>query len=395
MIYIDKLLSNIVTSKQKELATVLSPKDSRTIASLASSASGNLFVTENQAKLATRLLEENKHHFGEMQVDITLALQHPQWSKPFRIIEQVKKLYINRKFDNPVLTIEFTFSTNLRKVLTQASKTLQGLVQDNNGKMYHADFTEQNVITLVDILSKQGFDIDEEVTSHYATIKSWSIDTVRQSYVFDSITTRNYESCIAADIGSFDNVSDDIKVDRSLRYRYFTDINLPDNGTLTRKIATRGRNRMWVNSKEYSLDNVISSLVELKRAPVLVVFDSYSQNKLATVLDDLSFAIQNNGLADNVGIYFRLPNTEVGVKFNTAIADNQYNKFLASDTQVVGVMSNKIPKFLLSTDWTPMSVIVIDTNLRSSKTAVYANGCDLIITYTAEEPLYDKSEKWA
>lgn len=396
MIYIDKLLSIIVSTKQHVLLSALSFKDSKTLSSLANSAASDLFVTENQARLTVKILNDNKQHFGELEADITAAISDPKWSRPFRVIEQVKKLYINRKIgENPVLTVEFTFSTNLRKILTQASKSLEGLIQDTNGKLYHAEFTERNIITLVELLQKQSFTIDDELVEHYNTIKSWDKNSVKQGYMHNTITTRNYESCIANDIGSFDSVSDDIKMDRSIRYRYYTDFELPDNGTLTRAIATRGKTRMWVNKKEHTLSDVVSSLVELKRAPVLVVFDNYNQHKLGTILEELSNALVENNLNDDVGIYFRLPNTDAGTKFNTLIANNQYNKFLSSNTKVVGVQSNKIPKFLLTTDWKPMSVIVIDTNLRSSKTAVYANGCDLIITYSDQEPLNEKTEKWA
>ena len=174
MIYIDKLLSIIVSTKQHVLLSALSFKDSKTLSSLANSAASDLFVTENQARLTVKILNDNKQHFGELEADITAAISDPKWSRPFRVIEQVKKLYINRKIgENPVLTVEFTFSTNLRKILTQASKSLEGLIQDTNGKLYHAEFTERNIITLVELLQKQSFTIDDELVEHYNTIKSW------------------------------------------------------------------------------------------------------------------------------------------------------------------------------------------------------------------------------
>jgi hypothetical protein len=396
MIYIDKLLLTIMATQREALIYGVSVKDHKTLSSLASSVTSDQFITENQSKLILKLLAHYSHTFGDMATEIKAALADPKWSRTFRVIEQVRKLYIDTRFaEHPMLSIEFTFSTNIRKILTQANKTLDGLIQDTNGKLYHTELTEHNIVTLVELLNPLGFVIDEAINRHYELIKSWDKEEVKKNYLYSAITTRNYETCIANDIGNFNLVDDVIKQDRSLRYRYFTDTVVEDDGTLTRKIATRGKNRVWVNKKLFSLDNVVASLVELKRLPVLVVFDSYNQSKSADILQELSTALVNNNVSDNVGVYFRLPNTDTGMKFNKIIAENSYNKFLATDTQVVCVQSNKIPKFLLSTTWTPMSVIVIETNLRSSKTAVYANGCDLIITYSDEEPLYDKTENWA
>jgi menaquinone-dependent protoporphyrinogen IX oxidase len=67
---------------------------------------------------------------------------------------------------------------------------------------------------------------------------------------------------------------------------------------------------------------------------------------------------------------------------------------LTPDTKIVGVQSGKIPKFLLKNDWKPMSVISIGNTLRHNKTAVYANCCDLVISYTDKEPLYEPKIAW-
>ena len=41
-----------------------------------------------------------------------------------------------------------------------------------------------------------------------------------------------------------------------------------------------------------------------------------------------------------------------------------------------------------------MSVISIGNPLRHSKTAVYANCCDLIIAYTDNEPIIESRNEW-
>jgi hypothetical protein len=82
------------------------------------------------------------------------------------------------------------------------------------------------------------------------------------------------------------------------------------------------------------------------------------------------------------------------VEFNKFIADKQYNAQLDQSTKIVGVQNGKIPKFFLKNDWKPMSVISIGSSLKQTKTAVYANCCDLIISYSDSQPIIETRTLW-
>lgn len=395
MTYLDKVLLKLVSNHQAELDSKVHARDSSTLRSLANSVVGQYFITENQSRLLVKLLKENHHLFGvDMSKEIRTALEMPMWSRPFRIIEQVKNLYVKTIGETEqVIVIDFTFSANIRKAITQAVKEIENLVQETNGKTYYADFTERNIVTLVELLRPLGFEIDESIANHYDVIKSWNLEDVRNNYLIDTMTSKNFHKCIADDLGVDTPINDNIIHDRSVRYRYFPKP-IEQDGTLTRTIATRGRSRIWISKKDHTLTDVVKSLVDLKRLPVMFVFDSYDQSKAHEILEDLSNALDANNVNGKVGVYFRLPNTENGIKFNEIIANKQYNQFLDTDTSVVGVQSGKIPKFFLTNNWKPMSVVAIDTQLRSSKTAVYAGCCDLIITYSDTAPIIETQEKW-
>jgi deoxyribodipyrimidine photolyase len=45
--------------------------------------------------------------------------------------------------------------------------------------------------------------------------------------------------------------------------------------------------------------------------------------------------MKNLGIDSSVGIYFRLPNDEIGKKFNSIIADNQYNQKFDKDLKYI------------------------------------------------------------
>jgi hypothetical protein len=392
MTYIDKLLLKLLTVLD---TSTVPTREAQTLKSLGTSVDGQYFITENQSKLLLKLLESNHQHFGEMSSEILESISAPMWSRSFRIIEQVKKMYIKRIGEEySAITIEFTFSANIRKILTQANRDIENLVQETNGKSYLADLTERNIVTLVELLHPLGFDIDQTIVDYYDTIKSWTLEGVRGNFLIDTMSSKNFHKHIADDLGINTAIDQNIIHDRSIRYRYFPTEKLEDDGTLTNLIAGRGRSKVWVDSAKYTLTEVVASLVELKRLPIMVVFDNQVTAMAAKQLNELSHAMEENNIDQNVGIYFRMQSNEAGAEFNEIIARNKYNQYLGPDTQVVGVQSGKIPKFLLTTNWRPMSVIALGTQLRSGKTAVYASCCDLIVTYTVAPPIIETQEKW-
>lgn len=395
MTHIDQLLVSIINNNTSELDTFVASRDASVLKSLANSIVGQYFITENQSKLLLKILNENHRHFANYSAKIVESIKTPTWSRPFRQLEVVKRMYIGTmELDDLSLIIEFTFSAQIRKVLTQATRNIENLVQSTNGKVYFAELTERNIVTLVELLRPLGFEFDELVTSHYDTIKSWDEATVKGQFQLTSMTSQNFLKHITADLGISTEIDKNIIKDRSMRYRYYDTDVLEQDGTLTREIATRGIGKVWVDKKKHTLAEVVDSLVALKRLPIMVVFDNYAEEKSYNVLEELSVTLESNGIDRDVGIYFRLPNNDHGVKFNSLIAEKKYNQYLDVDTKVVGVQAGKIPKFFLTGSWKPMSIIAIDHQMRSSKTAVYAGCCDLVVTYTDTPPIVENTEKW-
>ena len=370
-------------------------RDSRVLRSLAIAITSNFFITENQSRLLLKILKDHQGKIPEFSDEITGALDKPSWSRKFRQVEQIRKLYILPSIDNDfVIAVEFTFSSQIRKIVGNLNKTVTGLVQVLTGKMFHAEFTEKNIVALVEGLAGHGFQIEEKLQNHYNTIKSWSEDEMKDQFIITNIVHQNFQKAITADLGIETAIDQNIIIDRSMRYQYFTK-NLEKTGeNLTNVIANRDKTKLWLDRKSISLSEIIYSLIELKRLPMLIIFDTYSPANSLKNLEILAKSLEENNINNNVGIYFRLPNDDVGTQFNRIIADNKYNTQLDLTTQVVGVQSGKIPKFFLSNNWKPMSVITLDSNMRHTKTAIYSNCCDLVITHSDSKPMIEKLEKW-
>ena len=395
MITVDHLLLKIVNFTNPTIEEQIPKRDSKVLRSLATATTTNTFITENQARLLLKILKEHQEKIVAFRDELSEALENPTWSKIFRQVDRTKKLYISTYEDSAVLVAEFAFSSAIRKSLTSLGKKVSNLTQAVPGKVYRAPLTEQNVIELVDVLSKLDFEIDEKIQNYYKIIKSWSETDIRNQFKIDTITHSNFQRHITDDLGINTSIDQNIINDRSVRYQYFSEKIEKNPENLTEKIATRSSTRLWLNKKEIILSDIFNSLSQLKRFPMLVVFDSNDTKKCLEELVNLSDSLEENGIFNNVGIYFRLDNTASGKDFNQLIANKQYNCQLNEHTKIVGIANGKIPKFLLKSAWKPMSVISIGKLLNHNKTSVYTNCCDLIISWSDNEPISEMRASWA
>ena len=393
MTTVDNLLIKIIDHPDNYAKNLFAKKDFDILNNLYKSITANFFITENQGRLLVKILKENQKKLPEFTADIDEAIAAPIWSRTFRHVEQIKKFYIEKnQQDELVLAIEFTFSSQLRKVITELTKACDGVVLSNNNKKYWADLTERNIVKIVEALRPLNFEIDETIKNHYNTIKSWSEINVTDQFLIANMPGQNFQKHITADLGIETAIDQNIIVDRSMRYQYQPENPRKIGENLTEIIANRTKTKIWIGKNDYDVASVIESLIELKRLPVLVVFDTFVNDKYLENLEILSDALEKNGIFDGIGIYFRLPNDNVGTKFNQLIKEKSYNKNLDRDTKVAVVQSGKLPKFFLKNAWQPMSVIALDTKmgLRHGKTSVYSNCCDCIVEWAEADTMFDK-----
>jgi hypothetical protein len=395
---VDQLLHKIIKEEDEYTRLNLSKKDFSTLTSLHDTINGSFYITENQGRLILKILKENQKKLSKFSSEIEESVTAPVWLKSFRPVESIKKFFIeNIGTDDPCLVIEVTYNSQIRKMLNAKMTNLEEFGQADGFKTFKVALTEKNIIILYELLEPLQFEIDLTIKSHYTTIKSWSKSDVENQFFVDNITSKTLHKHLAQD-GDTDIFKDPlVLVDRSMRYKFTTNIRKNHGENLTEHIANRSKTRVWIDKNQHSLSDIISSLKQLHRLPLMLVFEIQEPAKFQEHLDTLSYALEKNEIFDNIGIYFRLANTDDGKKFNQAIANKQYNKMLDNTTQVAVVQSGKLPKFFLKNTWTPMSIINIDPRMgsRHGKTAVYSNCCDLIIDYAAEQPIDESSRTGA
>jgi hypothetical protein len=392
---IDNLLTLIVTTKLDSVKKLIPSRDFKVIKSIGHAITTSLYITANQGSLIIKIFEKHADFFRTTVEEIDEVLKNPVWSKPFRVIEKKRNLRLGvDPFGETKLILEFTYSADIRKSLGTLEKKLSNMQSATNGKCHFFDVTEKNIVTVIEEIEHLGFDVDETVKNWYDTIKSWSKREVVNQFMFTSDTVNHYQTLVKKELGSDATNYQQLVDDRSMRYQYFTEKSekIPEN--LTEMIATRTSPFCWINRKEVGLGEIFKSLVELKRFPLMVVFDGFDANRCLTDLRNFSENLEKNGIVDNVGVYFRLENNELGKAFNQLVKDKNYNVQLDETTKVVAIQNGKIPKFFLKNSWYPMSIIAIGNSLKNNKTSVYANSCDLVINYTEQQPIIQERLKW-
>lgn len=391
---VDFLLTKIIDHHFSTVEDIIPIRDAKVLKNLARVIIGPVYITENQGNLLVKILKEHQDKFVDLKNEVAEVTAAPTWARQFRVLQNIRKIYITDVLGEKRITIEATFSADLRYKVAQLSKTTQGFVQELNGKLYSAELTEQNVVAIIDKLSPFGFDIAEDLSEYYKTIKSWSESEITDQYRITTISHPNFEKQLILDLGIDTAIDQNIINDRSTRYQYYVEKTGKSPENLTESIATRPQSKIWIDKTQHSLSDVFESLDVLKRFPVLVVLDSRDPKTCLEDLQNLDESLAKNGIFDGVGVYFRLDNSGTGKEFNQLIADKQYNCQLDENTKVVVVQSGKIPKFLLKINWKPMSVVSINHHLRHSKTAVYSNCCDLVVTYSNSPPVIEARSPW-
>ena len=301
------------------------------------------------------------------------------------VVEQVRKIFLTKDKDASI-TIEFTYNKRLKQHISDLSKTLEGQLISSTSKQYIIQLTEKNLYLIVSTFKNKGFDIDPQLMNFYQEV-SKILNSSELTFDVFNLKNDKLVDALKRDITEISSNNLLLLNDRKIRFQYQIDAKNQDN-SLKNLIANRTSTKVWIDSKQQPLEDVVQSIKELNRLPLLLVFNGHDSKECLKNLHDINQALVKNDLSSQVGIYFRFDNnTEDNKNFNAAISSLGFNTHLTSATQVAGIVNNKLPKFLLKTSWYPKSVITFSNAFRNNKTSVYCDAVDLIIHYNEKQPL--------
>lgn len=385
MITTDTLLIELFQQGIDRLDFRVPSRDKKILISLSKQILSGHFLTENQAKLLGKILKENSPHLPQLTREQLIVIETPQWSQSFRVIEQLRKIFLSKDNDGRIL-VEFTYNKRLRQIISDLNKDIEGQMLSTNGKQYSIPLTEHNVYNVVKTFKSQGFEIDPILMKFYEEI-SEILSGARDQFEIFKISNDKLLSSIKKDIKTIDETNLILLNDRSHRFQYSVFQKNPEI-SLKNSMASRVNTKIWIDSKVTSLDDVVLALNELNRFPLLIILNGHDSKECLQNLKKLSKSLKNIGVEDSTGIYFRFDNvTEHNKEFNSYIAGSGYNNALSENTIVAGIANNKLPKFMISSNWRPQSVITFSNNFKNNKTSYYCDDVDLIVYYNEKRPL--------
>lgn len=383
----DAILTILFSTTPYRLNQDIPSRDRKILSSLWRQITSGHFLTENQANLLVKIFKENLSLLDLNDTKILNLIDTPVWSQSFRKVEQIRKLYISDD-EEKTITIEFSYNKRVKEQLSKITKEIDGFISSVSTKKFNISLTEKNVLIIVKNLKNLNFEIDQKITDFYQEITA-ILKAKENIFELSKIENKKLISNLSEDVGNTDHASTLLLEDRKIRYQYSISSKISPSG-LAEKIAIRTSPKVFINKKTTELSEIVGSLVNLKRLPILFIFSGHESKDSIQDLQNLSASLEKNSINSDIGIYFRFDNiTDSNKEFNETVNLLNYNSVLSPDTKIVGLANNKLPKFIMKEKWRPNSVISFTNNFKNNKTSVYCDNVDLIIYYHDREPLGD------
>jgi hypothetical protein len=176
--------------------------------------------------------------------------------------------------------------------------------------------------------------------------------------------------------------------DRSLLFDYAVPQTDPVN--LTEQIAFRQEKEVTLSPENHSMEDIVKSLVQLNRFPIVVLIDTDQEfTQVTEISTELSKYVSNK----EQSVLFRVDNSHDTYNLNNYVHDNQLNNWVDNTTKVVYIKKNKLPKLLLNSEFKPITALA-KTSLRSNPHINLYVGfnCDLVVN---NDKLVNMFNKWS
>ena len=327
-------------------------------------------LTDRQLALMQEKLTHYKDQFINLEIDFDFAID--QLRQPLRHIDRSKYIKIVEDW----IVVRFPFrKTEIVLVQEAATRAGDGYHHQKGSHKHSFEFTECNVINLLDRFTNKEFVIDEELLEVYKDIKN--IQLSPQDHVpgiFDeSATNINVSNKLKTIIDEEIN-NDPIKlIDRKFRYG-LTDFVKRDANSLTQDIAYRKDIYVHCRPADVRLNELLTSLFDLDRFPMLVILDKeQAEDQLHSMITYYRDIID----PQEQSVLFRLEDKNAG--FNQLVKDRKLNNWVDKSTKIVYISKDKLPKLLVSGEWKPQTAFAFSSSLHRIINTYIGFNCDLVV----------------
>lgn len=357
------LLTGIAIPKSSgklESSYTLNNSDVSILSSIARQLAKGIAMTDRQYELVKTKLLEYSDQYASNNIDINDVCQNLMF--PLRVIDRSHWIKVLRYKDDDILGIRFPFN---KKVIqhVESLRKLQPADVKYEDNTHYFPMTAQNVFALVEIANRfeSKFTIHDAILEIYNQLRVYEDN--KEDYL-PGIFDLKIKNIPQEAIEYLENELGPLSVDNLELYfdrrNLFGIHSFPENVTvsinkhtpLSQKIIKRESSDLIINKDSYSFNELVSSINDIKRFPVLIVLDEKSaHDQLVQTFTSLYNFID----ASQISVMFRLDGSDN--PFNNYVKEKKINNPVDKNTKVVYISNSKLPKPLLNADWKPNCAI--------------------------------------
>ena len=385
----------------------LESSDVNLIHSLARQTFKGIAYTDRQYDLAKQKVLQYKSQYeanGYTNIEsciesLRLPLRSIDRSRWIKIVDHPGDMVHENNICDHWIALRFIFQKKLISNVNLLKEKYITEYYDKENKIHYFPFTEKNVKAVLSLFNESNnFEIQEELKEYYQ--KLIDMENNKQdclpgvyNFTLKNLNSKSLDYAMTT-IGEpcTENLFQYYDQREKLGLGYFdSDALYKSLRTITplsSKIVSRTKQKIFVSNKKYTLNNVTESLLELDKFPLLIILnENHSYDEL------IQFHKAFNGIVSNeqCSVLFRLDNDKDGYDFNHYIHTNNLNSPVDKNTKIVYISNNKIPKPLLKSNWSPISVLSTQSGKTyGNKSEIYVNGLDLILYFETEPSYYHR-----
>tara|TARA_X000000368_G_C23046108_1_gene719200 strand:- start:1090 stop:2334 length:1245 start_codon:yes stop_codon:yes gene_type:complete len=359
--------------------------DAKILKSIAKQLSKGIPLTDRQYNLVITKLENYRDQF--LNKGINIDHYKDKLMYPLREIDRSHFL----KFDEEEkLVIRFPFN---RKIIDRIEEVrrVDPISHSYGDNIHKFSYSPQTLVKLVEIAHKfeYKFEVDKNIKDIYE--RCILFESSKEKYVpgIYDYKIKNIpdtvKDILLSEIGECNEDTLPLYYDRRELFglKYFDMAKISQSyaklSVLTNKIIQRKDPTIVLQSKTHTIDQLIQSLVELKRFPLLIVLNEKNALDELTVCYNHFRNIISN---DKISVCFRKPNTDERDPFNLMVSEKGLNNPVDKYSQIVYINNSKLPKPLLQKGFSPRAIISFGgKSLNFNNVTNYIQQFDLQIVY--------------
>ena len=326
-------------------------------------------LTDRQLALMQTKLLAYKDQFENADIPLELdKLRHP-----LRKINRDK--YI--RLENDKVKVRFPFKKADIVLINEISHKAEGYEHKKGSHEHFFDYTEKNILNLLDRFAGKSFKIDAELFEVYHEMKH--MEQQKEKYVpgiYDMEFKNVSNEILSLAENNIGKLSEDTFLkyaDRKFKYG-IEHIETGEPSSIIESIAFR--NTVVYESKPSiePLDQLLGSLWQLDRFPMLVILSKSEPEKQ---LHDMLTYYRDILNVEQQSVLFRLEDKNAG--FNQLVRDRKVNNWVDKATKIVYISKDKLPKLLVNCEWKPTVALSFDSMLDKTTNTYVEDVCDLVI----------------